>query len=126
MPHMAFFSFNSKGKKERCKEAKENGIHLLHVIAGTRAIVVANIIVRWVVGNWALAIWHNIIQIHKSVLCGTDNILWIIPTFNLNIENITPNIVNPTKHSYGYHNVMDIAKFNKMFKFCGCFKVAAS
>ena len=34
------------------------------------------------------------------VLCGTDNILWNIPSFKLNMGNIPHNTINPPKHCY--------------------------
>ena len=36
------------------------------------------------------------------VLCGTDNIMWNIPTLTHNVRNILHNIVSPADCCYGY------------------------
>ena len=36
------------------------------------------------------------------MLCGTDNILWNIPSFGLNVRNVPHNSISPAKHCCGY------------------------
>ena len=35
------------------------------------------------------------------MFCGTDIILYNIPSFNMNVKNIPQNIVNLREHCYG-------------------------
>ena len=50
---------------------------------------------------------------------GTDNIMWKISTFRLNVGNIPHNIVSPTSHCYEskyyYDNTWTSANINQCF-----------
>ena len=37
-----------------------------------------------------------------TTLCGTNNCMWNIPIFRLNVGNFMHINVNPTKHYHGY------------------------
>ena len=37
-----------------------------------------------------------------TMFCGSDNIMYDIPSFGLNVENISRSIVSPMEYNYGY------------------------